>query len=53
MEGTLQTDFTKSEIMRDNKILCKGLLNNLKEDIDFKNWKDVALKLSPPRPFEF
>ena len=53
MEGTLLTDFTKSEIMRDNKMLCKGLLNNLKKDIDFQNKKGVALKLSPPRPFKF
>ena len=37
MDGTLPTDFAKSEIMRDNKMLCKGLLNNLKKDIDFQN----------------
>ena len=53
MDGTLPTDFAKSEIMRDNKMLCKGLLNNLKKDIDFQNQKGVTLKLSLPRPFEF
>ena len=30
MDGTLPTDFAKSEIMDDSKILLKGLLNNLK-----------------------
>ena len=53
MDGTLQTDFVKSETMRDNKMLIRGLLNNLKKDIDFQNQKGVALKFSPPRPFEF
>ena len=53
MDGTLPTDFAKSETMRDSKMLLKGLLNNLKKDIDFQNSKGVALKLSLPRPFEF
>ena len=53
MDGTLPTDFAKSETMRDNKMFCKGLLNNLKKDIDFQNQKYVALKLSQPHPFEF
>ena len=53
MDGTLPNDFPKSEIMRDNKMLFKELLKNLKKDIDFQNQKDVALKWSPPRPFEF
>ena len=35
MDGTLLTDLAKSETMRDNKILLKGLLNNLQKDIDF------------------
>ena len=30
MDGTLPTDFAKSETMRDSKMLLKGLLNNLK-----------------------
>ena len=37
MDGTLPTDFAKSETMRDDKILFKGLFNNLKKDIDFQN----------------
>ena len=37
MDGTLPTGFAKSEIMRDNKMLCKGLLNNLKKDGDYQN----------------
>ena len=53
MDGTLPTDFAKSEIMRDNKMSYKGLLNNLKKDIIFQNYKGVALKFSQPRPFEF
>ena len=53
MDGTLLTDLAKSKTMRDNKMLCKGLLNNLKKDIDFQNQKVVALKLSSPCPFEF
>ena len=53
MDGTLLTDLAKSEIMRDNKMLSKDLLNNLKKDIDFQNQKGVTLKLSPPCPFEF
>ena len=53
MDRTLLTDFAKSETMRDNKMLIKGLLNNLIKDIDFQNLKGLALKLSLPRPFEF
>ena len=30
MDGTLPTDFAKSETMRDSKMLLKGLSNNLK-----------------------
>ena len=37
VDGTLLTDFAKSETMRDNKMLFKGLLNNLLKDIDFQN----------------
>ena len=53
MDGTLPTDFAKSETMRDNKMLLKGLLNNFKKDIDFQNQNGVALKLSPPSQSEF
>ena len=52
MDGTLLTDLAKSEIMRDNKILLKGLLNNLQKDTDFQNQKGVAQKLSLLCPFE-
>ena len=53
MDGTLPTDLAKSETMRDNKILLKGLLNSLQKDIVFQNQKGVAQKLSVPCPFEF
>ena len=37
MDGTLPTYFTKSETMRNSKMLLKSLLNSLKKDIDFQN----------------
>ena len=50
MDGTIPTDLAKSETMRDNKMLCTGLLNILKKDIDFKKSEGSGLEIEPATP---
>jgi hypothetical protein len=53
MDGTLHTDFGKSETNRDIKKYCHHHLNIFKRCINFQNWEGGAQKLGLPRPFWF
>ena len=53
MDRTLKLIFAISQTMRNIKELYKRHQNNFKSYEKFQNLKDLAQKLSPPRPFVF